>query len=55
MSEKDRLEKGIHALKAAMEAKGVKVDTKLLTDAVHEAHKSVIAADCEGCANGWHW
>jgi hypothetical protein len=55
MSDKDNLNKGIQALKTAMEARGVKVDAKILADAVQEAHKAIVATDCDGCANGWHW
>ncbi len=47
-------EKGVAALQKALKAKNVKVDAKVLKDAVAEAHKAAIVG-CEQCANGWHW
>ncbi len=47
-------EKGVSALQKALKAKKVNVDAKVLKDAVAAAHKDIVA-DCEQCANGWHW
>ncbi len=47
-------EKGLSALQKALEKKNVKVDAKVLKDAVAEAHKAAVLG-CEQCANGWHW
>lgn len=46
--------KGLSALQKALEKKNVKVDAKVLKEAVAEAHKAAILG-CEQCANGWHW
>jgi len=59
MSEEEKLnmantEKGLSALRKALEANNVKVDAQTLKNAVEEAHKSIVA-DCKSCANGWHW
>ncbi len=54
MSEEKNFSKGLSALQKALEKKNVKVDAKVLKDAVAEAHKATIVG-CDGCANGWHW
>ncbi|MCX9012981.1 MAG: hypothetical protein OIN66_17915 [Candidatus Methanoperedens sp.] len=54
MSEEKNVDKGISALQKALKDKNVKVDAKVLKEAVAEAHKAAIVG-CEGCANGWHW